>query len=87
MTADLLGVPLCTDSSTYADTKKFICFAADLATKDYVPGAPCDATSFGMHFSTVPATVGEVLPLPEPAAKCPAGFDPADDTCDKAGAP
>lgn len=84
MTSDLLGVPLCTNSSTYAATKQFICRGADYAPKSYVAGEPCDGTTFGMRFDTTPVTIGAVVPLPEVTAKCPAEYDPAKDTCTKA---
>lgn len=81
ITAEFLGVPLCTDDPSYTNTKKFICSGADVATGAHTKGAPCDGTSFGIAFESSGVSLGAVGSLPEPKAKCPAATDPAADTC------
>ncbi|MEZ4227166.1 MAG: hypothetical protein R3B13_39875 [Polyangiaceae bacterium] len=81
ITAQFLGVPLCTDNPTYDNTKKFICSHADHASPDHVAGEPCDGFSFGIRFSSAPAQAGDPGQFPTPKASCPAGTDPAKDTC------
>lgn len=81
ITTQFLGVPLCTDNSSYSSTKAFICRNADHATGALEPGKPCDASSFAIRFESVNAVAGEVGMFPPPKAKCPAATDPSTDSC------
>lgn len=76
------GVSLCPGDANYDAVKQMVCSVADTVLEDQVePTGTCGATSFGMRFETVAATLGPVFPdrvRPEP---CPPDRDPADDTC------
>jgi hypothetical protein len=72
---------LCTDSASYQTLKSVVCLAADVTTGSAGPRAPCEAVSFGMRFDTIPAQIGDVISVTPTVASCPAGTDPANDSC------
>jgi hypothetical protein len=80
-TSALLGFPLCTNVSTYEQQiKPWVCGTADTLIPGTPPGSACNAVSFGVGFSGVEVTLGGVGDA-KPGATCPAGFDPANDSC------
>jgi hypothetical protein len=80
-TSALLGFPLCTNVSTYAQQiKPWACGVTDTLIPGTAPGSACNAISFGIGFSGVEVTLGDVGDA-KPGATCPAEFDPANDSC------
>jgi hypothetical protein len=63
----------------YPLLKKWLCGHTDAMLGH---GPACDALSFGLSFETRPAVVGALTQASPPATYCPAGQDPASDTCD-----
>ncbi|MEM9877025.1 MAG: hypothetical protein AAF928_19155, partial [Myxococcota bacterium] len=72
---------LCVGDSLYTELKRAVCGFVDIATND-VPTAVCDAISFAVAFDALPAELGAVHRSTTVPTTCPAGQDPADDTCD-----
>jgi hypothetical protein len=72
VTDPLGGGALCGDSGTYQDLKNGVCTAADVMVdpgKDNM-GVACDAFSFQVSFSAVPAHLGPVAPRGKLRAPC-----------------
>jgi hypothetical protein len=77
------GQAICTDSGLIYDTTKgMLCQGADILADGTSPKSlPCDAISFGMGFTADPAKLGAIAPTSDPPPACPAGTDPANDSC------
>jgi hypothetical protein len=77
-----LGVTTCTDSMGYATVKKLLCSGAD-AVDQTGSGTtrPCNLTTFGIGFQTMPVTFGAMLPAATPDRICPPETDPGNDNC------
>jgi hypothetical protein len=70
------GQYLCGTDSTYQGFKSAICAAADiasLASSDNT-GAPCDALSLAVGFTSEPAMLGGLLPAGTPPSPCGATY-------------
>jgi len=70
---------LCGPSTTYALAKELVCSGQDIVSnlrRDNT-GAPCDAVSLSIDFTSRPAVLGEVVP--PPARPKPCGLQWVDD--------
>lgn len=85
--AALGGSPTCAGSSLYSQIQKRVCASVDIASTAGGETADCDAISFGMKFTALPAKLGAVYPAPGPVAQCAAGTEPVNNACDKLAAP
>jgi hypothetical protein len=76
----IFGATLCTDNTlNYAPVKRYICNSADMPATP--AGGPCTETSFGIGFTTAPASLGAVVAPPPPSDVCPRATSPASDSC------
>ncbi len=80
-TQALLGFPLCANISTYSQQiKPWVCASAEALLPGSPAGSGCNAMSVGVGFDGVEVKLGDALVPPEPEL-CPAGANPAVDTC------
>jgi hypothetical protein len=77
------GTELCTDNNTYKLIKTRLCSVPDITAGLAGPTTPCDAISFATNFETEPAKLGVTWKAMTSPPGCPAGTDPANDSCDK----
>jgi hypothetical protein len=81
-----IGVPLCANDPTYPRIKTFLCAFPDVLASGADPNAQCDAYSLGFNFKVAPVQLGPTVPTPR-SPSCPAGADPATDSCEDGGSP
>ncbi len=76
------GLPICSNSSSYAIAKGVICNDADILVDGTQPkSAPCDALSVGLGFTADPANLGSVSDAGITSPGCAPADDPANDSC------
>lgn len=76
----IFGATLCTDNTlNYAPVKRYICSSADMPASR--AGGACTETSFGIGFTTAPASLGALVLPPPPIEVCLPTTSPANDSC------
>jgi hypothetical protein len=79
------GSPLCTNSPGYAATRQTVCGTSDISYTGPDDGTmPCDGTSWGWGFETMPARLKGVFVQDIPRI-CPAAASPFNDSCSSLG--
>jgi hypothetical protein len=81
------GMPMCTDSPSYAQQKRTLCALADIRYADNDSSAPCDGASWAWRFDTGPAILSnDVNPVRgSDYNPCPMETSPAFDSCASLG--
>jgi hypothetical protein len=73
----------CTDSPDYAQKKRTVCGAVDIAFSGYDASAACDAASWAFTFEAEPVKLSNEVNFTRASdfVKCPAGTSPSTDHC------
>jgi hypothetical protein len=80
------GEKICIGTKNYPKHKRTVCSASDISFSPSAdPSSQCDATSWGFHFTALPAKLSGAVPVPWVdlfANACEPGNFPGDDSCD-----